>query len=429
MKLKTKHKKGLLSIVISMIVLSANYVVGNTSIPVPDEMRVLRYCDRTKAFFGLHQDSVPNDVLLIDVFYDKQLVDYVTPDFNMPKGKYVITDRQKLLDFLTIAKKANNYKYIFLDVIFEEGMTTEQDSALFATIASMDNIIIPCHENKTLQDTVLYTKAANSDYTVTWEDTDFARFQFIHQKVKSAPLRMYEDIKHKTITQRGFLFFCNGLLCRNGVTLKLPITISGNNKRNGGWEHYNVCNLGTDILSSDAHVPVANQIRDKIIVIGDFKNDIHDTYAGPQPGYVICLNAYYELLHGDHMISGFTLLLYVMMAVGYYFLSLSYLEGRTLQSYIKNAWLKVAGSFLSINVIFWTIAFAVYILFDVVYSVWIPIGIFSILDFLISLYHSRHDFMDLYKKIEEKFKRLKNRYKHEKTDAYNASTLSATSND
>ena len=42
MKLKAKHKKTLLSIIISMIVLSANYVVGNTSIPVPDEMRVLR---------------------------------------------------------------------------------------------------------------------------------------------------------------------------------------------------------------------------------------------------------------------------------------------------------------------------------------------------------------------------------------------------
>lgn len=432
MKPKAKHKKALLSIAISMIVLSANYLVGNTSIPVPDEMRVLRYCDRTKAFLGFHQDSVPNEVLLIDVYYDKQLIDYSEPEYGKPMGKYVITDRQKLLDFLTMAQKAHSYKYIFLDVFFEEGMTTEQDSVLFATIASMDNIIIPCHEGKTLQDPILYQKAANSDYTVIWDDTDFARFQFIHQGVKSAPLRMYEDIKHKTITKHGALFTSNGWLCRNGVSLKMPITVTGNSKKEGEWKNYDVCNLGTDILSSDAQAPIAEQIRNKIVVIGDFENDKHDTYVGPQPGSVICLNAYYALLRGDHMISGWTMLFFATMAVLYYFLALSYLEGKALQFYVKNAWLKIAFSLLNTGFILWAIAFAVYIIFDIVYCVWIPIGLFSFLDFCISIYYSRHDIKDAFKNIKkkciEKFKQIKNRFKHEKAGSNNSSALTATSN-
>lgn len=432
MKLKAKHKKTLLSIIISMMVLSANYVVGNTSIPVPDEMRVLRYCDRAKAFLGLHQDSIPHEVMLIDVYYDKQLIDYAEPKYGKPMGKYVITDRKKLLDFLSIAKKANSHKYIFLDVIFEEGMTTEQDSALFATIASMDNIVIPCHENKPLQDSILYTKAANSDYTVTWEDNDFARFQFIHQGVKSAPLRIYEDLEHKTITQHGLLFTSNGWLCRNGVSLKLPITITGNSKKEGVWKHYDVCNLGTDILSSDVQIPIAEQIRNKIVVIGDFENDKHDTYAGTQPGSVICLNAYYALLRGDHMLSGWTLLFYGVIAALYYFLTLSYLERKTLQSYVKNAWLKVAFSLLNISFIFWAIAFAVYILFDIVYCVWVPIGIFSLLDFCISIYYSRQDIKDTFRSIKkeciEKYKQILNRFKHEKAGDNDSSALATTSN-
>ena len=243
---------------------------------------------------------------------------------------------------------------------------------------------------------------------------------------------IYEDLEHKTITQHGLLFTSNGWVCRNGVSLKLPITITGNSKKEGVWKHYDVCNLGTDILSSDVQIPIAEQIRNKIVVIGDFENDKHDTYAGTQPGSVICLNAYYALLRGDHMLSGWTLLFYGVIAALYYFLTLSYLERKTLQSYVKNAWLKVAFSLLNISFIFWAIAFAVYILFDIVYCVWVPIGIFSLLDFCISIYYSRQDIKDTFRSIKkeciEKYKQILNRFKHEKAGDNDSSALATTSN-
>ena len=69
------------------------------------------------------------------------LVEY--EEDGMPVGNMVITDREKLLKLLTIAKAANNYRYIFMDVNFEEGINSPSDSALFQTIKSMDRIVIP----------------------------------------------------------------------------------------------------------------------------------------------------------------------------------------------------------------------------------------------------------------------------------------------
>lgn len=384
-----------LSVAISIFVTFANYWVGNTSIPLPDEMKVLKGCDRFKKWNGTDADSIPNEVLLIDVAYDKQLVDYAVD--SIPMGQYAITDRQKLLDFLTIAQQVDNYKYILLDVIFEKGIESPQDSALFHLIANMSRIVIPVHEDTPLQDSILYKKAANADYTVTWEETNFSRFQFIHDGVKSIPLRMYEDINGISISKWGFLYFSNEWLCRNGISLKLPIKITGFKEMKGKMQEYNVLKIGADLLSLDSISPVSGEIQDKIVVIGNFKDDLHDTYAGLQPGPIICLNAYYALNHGDHVIINGVLCFYVLMFILYIVLSMAYLCGFTLPSITEIIWLKIVLSVISlcgINILFWIIAFLAYVLpLDIVYNVWIPCAVFSLLDYITNIYSN-------YKKIK-----------------------------
>ena len=37
-------------------------------------------------------------------------------------------------------------------------------------------------------------------------------------------------------------------------------------------------------------------------MIGDFENDLHDTYYGTIPGAVILLNAYFSILNGWHLV-------------------------------------------------------------------------------------------------------------------------------
>lgn len=379
--------KVMVSVAVSLLITSANYVAGNTSFPLPDEMKVLQSWDQLKKWISPNKDSIPDEVLLLDVSYDKQLADYVVND--MPVGNYAITDRQKLLDFLSVAQRAGNYKYIMLDVIFEQGISSPQDSALFHLVATMKRIVIPVHEDVQLEDSILYCKAANADYTTTWEETNFARFQFIHDGVPSIPLRMYQELSGDSIYQHGLLFFSQGWLCRNGITLKMPVRISADTEEED-MQKVNVLHLGCDMLAMDSISPIGEEIKDKIVVIGNFSEDVHETYAGPMSGSIICLNAYYALLNGDHILFGHygsVLLFYIFMLLLYFSISMAYLNGFSLSTKIQNPWLKLSLSLISINVLFWIIAVLAYVSpLDLVYNVWIPIGAFSLLDFIANIF-------------------------------------------
>ncbi len=380
-------KKVILSLLLSLFVLLANYIAGNTSFPLPEEMKILKRWDKFLQWNGWIQDSIPNEVLLVNVTYDKQLVDYKV--FDMPVGKYAITDRQKLHDFLTIAKHANNYKYIMLDIIFEKGISSPQDSALFHLIASMDRITIPVHEDIPLQDSILYKKAANSDYTTFWDETEFSRFQYIHDDIHSIPLRMYEDICGKTITQWGLFYFSNGWFCRNGITLQMPIRFSNDIVSDGDKLICNTLNLGADLLDNDSISSIANEINNRIVVIGDFINDQHDTYIGRQPGSIICLNAYYALQRGDHSLfgpHGGVCVFFIIIGCLYFIMGLCYLNNFKPSTYIDKKWVRLVLSPVSLGVIFGTIALIAYRPFGIIYNVWIPIGIFSVIDFITNTY-------------------------------------------
>lgn len=385
-KKQTSPQKVIISVLVCLFLLFFSYIICNTSIPLPDEMGVLQVWDKYRSLRGINKDSIPKDVLLVNVSYDKELVDYEKDGVLV--GQYPITDRKKLYDFLLLAKRANNYKYIMLDVIFERGISSPQDSALFQLIASMKRIVIPVHQDVSLEDSILYRKAANADYTVTWKETNFARFQFIHDGVPSMPLQMYQDLSGENICQFGFLFFSQGWLCRNGITLKMPIRLSSGMEREGDMQRINVLQLGVDLLAMDSIAPISNEINDKIVVIGDFDSDsdIHDTYAGPQPGAIISLNAYYALQRGDHVIWGFRLLFYLLVAFIYFSMTLCYLNGFSLSSITDSPWLKAVISFASIGLLYWGVAVIGYLFFDTVYKLWIPIIAFSCLGTIIYIY-------------------------------------------
>lgn len=370
-------QKKIWAVIISIILLCSNYTICNTSFPLPNEMVVLRNMDIINELCGWKEDSIPDNIMLINVSYDKELVDFVKQKEDTV-GKTPIIDRHKLFEFLKNAKEANTYKYIFLDVNFEKGYISKSDSALFNLIAEMDRIVIPRHEGKYLQDDRLYSKAANSDYTVTKEETNFVRFQFIHDSIKSIPLKMYNDINKKDIHKWGPFYFSGNWLCRNGITLKLPFTTK-----------MFIPNLGKDILENGNN----EDFNGKIVIIGDFENDMHDTYKGKQPGAIIIMNAYYALVQGDHILFGkygLTLLFYVFIALLYFFLAILYLNGKSLSSLFENAWIKVFVSIVSINILFWIIAGFAYFL-GVVYNLWIPTVVFSILDFIVNTYKNYRD--------------------------------------
>ena len=369
----------IISVCVSIAVILISYHTGNTSYPMAGEKTALVKLNKWKTTLGLSRDSVPEDVLLVNVAYDKALTDYVEQGMTM--GTQTITDRRKLLEFLTKAKQANSYKYIMMDVILEQGIQTEYYSALFRTISTMPRIVIPVHSDSPLQDSTLYAKAANADYSITHDETNFARFQFMHNDVPSMPLKMYEQLHGGDIKRHGIFYTSDGHLCSNAITLKLPVRVSGSYLEKGGdstnIRERSYLYLGADVLAVDSIVSVGEQIKDKIVVIGDFNHDVHRTYLGYQPGSVICLNAYYALLRGEHLVSyPFTLFLFII----YICMTLLLLNGKTTDAFFRNPWLKAFATFFAFTAVFSLISLTVYALpIGIVYNPVMPTTIFTTL--------------------------------------------------
>ena len=364
----------LLSVLTGVTLTGLSYIMGNISYPMLGEKDVLHKLETFKQLVGIHSRGIPDEVLLVNVAYDKALIDF------SQEGRYIgqrtITDRHKLLRFLEKAKAANNYRYIMLDVLFARGMTTDVDSALFHTIVSMPRLSIATHSNVQLQDTVLLRKAARADYSITTEETSFVRYQFLQDGESSIPLAMYRELDGGNISQHGLLYSSHGRLCTNAVTLKLPIRVEGEYRSNEAMADCNFIHLGADLLDMDTIVSVAEQMENKIIVIGDFTDDTHTTYAGDMPGSLICLNAYYALKHGDHLVC---LPFIILMTLIYILLTSVLLSGWTPIRLMNSKWLRILIVFVSYAALFFVIALLVYILAGIVYNPVIPTTVFTIM--------------------------------------------------
>ena len=369
------------SLLVSLAITLFSYVVANSAYPMAGEYAAQKEISDFKKFFGQQMDNVPDSLLFINVCYDKQLTHF--EEQGMPVGDLVITDREKLLQLLTIAKEADNYRYIFMDVLFEQGIETPTDSALFQTIASMDRLVIPIHQGVTLADDRLTAKAANADYLTTWKQLTCAHIQFLHgDTIPSVALKMYADRNHLDgfgITPHlgGLWYTDNGRLCQNGATLFVDVTITGSlfNEESQMRER-NYIYLGADLLDLDSIIPVKEQIEDKILVIGDFKSDVHSTYVGAQPGSAICINAFLMLMKGKHLVNWLAVLL---LFIVYTTVGTFYLRGTSFQALFAHPWLGVLMSFLSTATLFFVIAIIAY-WNGIAFNMWVPTTIYSFID-------------------------------------------------
>jgi hypothetical protein len=373
-----------LSVLTSTVIIIFTYVMGNSGYPLPGETGALKQITDYKKFLGMQIGNVPDSILFINVHYDKMLVPY--EENEVPVGNMVITNRERLLQFLTKAKEANNYRYIFMDVFFEEGMETEYDSALFNTIVSMDRIVIPKHKGVNMCDSILYKKASNADYATTWQALTFSRYQYIHDEDESVALKIYQDRFGSTIEKHwgGLWYTDNGRLCQNSATLLLPIRITGSLlDEEGQVRERNYIYLSADLLDLDEVMPVSEQIDDKLIVIGDFNSDVHSTFLGSQPGSSILFNGYIALSQGAHLVNW----LYMgILFVIYIIIGLFYLSGHSFSSMCANPWLSIVLSFASTATVFLIIAL-VASWFDLAFNMWVPTTVYSLYDTFMQKYN------------------------------------------
>ena len=335
-----------LAIAVGMLILS--YWVTNLNTIISGETALMRKVELVHGYFKPHINPMADSVLLINVAYDRQNV-LAKDKMGLPAGYDYITDRQKLHELLKELKHKDDslyreehrhfYKYILLDVLFDNTTRTPQDSALFTLIASMKRIVIPRDTGTRLADTCLNDKAGLVNYYTNYKFVSFAKYPYLIDGKKSLPLKMYEEVTGHTITDHGFFANDGWRLARKSIVLPFVLRCDSAYTQDGMkvWHNMGMDLLGSaysyngDTTTGDRELHDNPELtQGKYIIIGAFSGgDMHYSYLENQPGPAILFNAYLSLLHGHHRVSLFVALL---LLAAFFIMAWSILNGQTIDA-------------------------------------------------------------------------------------------------
>ena len=386
-KFLTKNKiKVLISAFLSAGICILCYLLNNCPYPYFDKLNLLCWLEYNICEYFPEKNKI-DDALFINVSYDKQLVSYVYDNGNL-NGKIDITDRATLLKFLEIAKRTDTYKYIFLDIRFEKGTSAPEDTVLFNTISTMRDIVYSKHSDIESLELAKTPKAAYNDYYSTIITTNFTRYQFLQNGTETVPLKMYLDIYKSTaqrntakINKKGILYFADGKLCQNSPFVRIGKDFNDIQSEDGELPYYD---LGPVLLEMYDDSDWFIEMKDKIVVVGDFVNDLHDTYRGPQPGPYLVYLAFKELESGKHYVSW--LFIFVTFIL-YFVISMFILVNINLATLFytpKSRILNFLANLLGYGTILTVFSIILYIAFKTAFNIFIPSITFSILSLIVS---------------------------------------------
>lgn len=367
-QIKIYTRKLLWSMAIGMLVLLISYETMNVYWPwTGGEKMKLQICEWAKQ--RLRKQDTGSDmfdsVMRVNVHYDKVFALEIVDD--NPKGYVSVTDHRKLLTFLRKLKEYDNYKYIMLDLYIEKEITQECDSELISLIESMDRIVVPIPLGGLKKiDKRLVSHAAMAKYGYTLWENDFVKYPYYSDGVKSIPLKMYEDVTGRTISDYKLLAWDRGIARKN-------VLLTYEFRELGPPYHLGKGILGNSLLGVKSEEGILNKpwkFEDKYILIGDFEEDCHDTFLGEMSGTAINFNAFISLRDGKHRPGLLMILVMYVIFTGLVYLTLIHSRA-------------VSGGFWNYGS--WLLVFCVivYLLFNEVYEILVLSVVYSVFNWFI----------------------------------------------
>ena len=369
------RKKPLLILLSVVLLLLFSYMLNNQTLLGGENKLIYTWVEYFKGLFR-HDHSDEEDVVYINVGYDKQLVD-LTDSFGFSIGNAPITDRSKLLRLLQMLNQQNTSRFIFLDLSFEKDFKTDVDSLLFKEIRKSKRIVTASHPDVELADSSLVPVAAWNNYSTTIFAGGFDRYEYSYQGKPSMPLFAYHQLTGNTITRHWPFYLSNGRLCYNCLFIRFPVEKSDEYGEDNVKYYYN---LGSDILDHYSAEDLGVLCKDKYVVIGDMNADLHSTYSGIKSGPLVTYFAFRELMEGKHFVSFNLVLLLFLLYLG---ISWSQLYRWDLLD--KLAWFKSPSkprlfvkSLIGYGILFLICSFLLALIFNVFISFMLPSLYFSI---------------------------------------------------
>jgi len=243
-----------------------------------------------------------SDFVFIDVSASKQLID--RPDRG---GNQAITDRAMLTRFFkAIAKKQQYQKTVLCDLMFDQ--PTISDDSLKYFLFRTEGIIIPYSKenNRSILPVFNDITQGYSGYKRSkgvYSSDNLVKYQYVNGSgEKTIPLKMAEHTMGMESDYKLGLLWLGENIFFNSIIYEKYIGMSDIQNTESGSKMIPLDEI-VILLESNNDDFIEKFTRDKYIIIGDFENDLHQTYNENEPGSLIIANLLISLKLGTNQIT------------------------------------------------------------------------------------------------------------------------------
>ncbi len=236
-------------------------------------------------------------------------------------GNITVSDREKIYNLLHYINQATLKPiYTVIDIEFYYHYTNNPpiDSLIQNEINANPNTIIPILKNNSGHyiRPLINTNYGYAHYTTY--GSKFNKFQFIdNDSIPSIPMALQLAIHQPSYKYNALYTTCNNKLSWSSIWPSYYISeyeLKANKIRYAQYYNLGEILLGLQSDSTKTNTYFAN----KIIMIGNFEQDQHNTAVGSMPGTLLLANIYLSLLNNEHIVNGWWVM---MMIVALSFLS------------------------------------------------------------------------------------------------------------
>jgi hypothetical protein len=253
-----------------------------------------------------HKPS-PDEIIFIDVSKSR----YLVPLNADSTENDVIVNRKYLTELFTLlTTDLNQVKYVLCDVHFD--IATPDDSALIQSISGLKDkfLSIDVNKNNNLNKNRLGVRSATASVDLH-RNIVYKIPCFGNHGDTLVPFKMYTDLDKGNV-RKNFLFTWfsgQGISFNNQINdylLRRSDFTDGAYVKIGLGELVSILGLSPEIFES--------YLQNRYLLIGDFENDIHNTYLNKQQGLLILFNAYLHLHHQRQILSvWYLIILYIFL--------------------------------------------------------------------------------------------------------------------
>ncbi len=321
---RKRRRIWLISLLNALLMLGLTFYWLSLPYTFGDEAFLIKWTSLTKkSLLGIDPKPPPESVLFVDIADSKTTLNKPN-EFGEVSSfhREVITDRAHLSQFLDMVEPYKEQtRLIVIDVLFQD--SSQQDSMLQASMDRLEGKLLGVshfEEGMHLVDPVLDLPTAVATYRAA--QGMFVKYPLgMTDSFSTVPTAIYEQLHQAQISSDGWFTRIN-----RRISLPAPLVdfkVRPNDFRTGGSlqeSNYAVYKMGAILESREYMLPedIAAFFKGKLIMIGDFATDIHETPFGEMPGLLLIYNSYLTLADQDNIVSPYWVLL---LLIGYWFIS------------------------------------------------------------------------------------------------------------